>query len=126
MNYLLKKKFLLLISFSLLVCHPILAQEPKVCRGDITLSSQGAVDAFDCEILEGSLFIGVPFGNSANIDNLNVLESIEEIKGNLTISNADLIRNLKGLKNLKSLGGDLIIEYCDEIRNLEGLLGLET
>jgi hypothetical protein len=99
-----------------------------VCEGDITLSSQTEVDAFNCNVVTGNLII-----SGSDITNLDGLASIRFIDGSLTISNNSSLTNLDGLSSLKTIVGEwswyfaiggLSISDNDVLTNLDGLSSL--
>jgi hypothetical protein len=98
---------LLLAGFRVpLFCQPCLQK-------GITFYSQQQIDSFQinfpaCTEIEGDVTIddGFPVNNITNLNGLNALTSID---GNLTIRNMDLLPDLSGLYNLVSIGGSLWI-----------------
>jgi hypothetical protein len=74
----------------------------QVCTGDVTLSSQAEVDAFNCTELTGNLTIS---GN--DITNLDNLASLRKVSGVLRIENNPNLITLDGLSVLNSIGEDL-------------------
>ena len=92
--------------------------------GETILNTQEDIDNFQtnypgCTEIEGSLYI-----TGDNIHNLEGLNVLTTIGGNLTIINGDSINNLSGLNNINSIGGKLSIAGVDRIKNLAGLEGL--
>ncbi|MEO1654345.1 MAG: hypothetical protein AAFU64_12440, partial [Bacteroidota bacterium] len=88
------------------------------CTGDILLSTQAEVDAFDCDSIAGSLTV-----NGPDITNLDGLQGLIQVGGNLTIS-PGMLANLQGLRNLRGVGGSLEITRQSALRNLDGLESL--
>ena len=68
----------------------------KVCEGNIILSSQAEVDAFDCNICKDDLTIS---GN--DITDLSPLQSLQRVLGVLNIADNKRLKSLKGLENLE-------------------------
>jgi len=123
----------------------------KVYEGSITLKSPSEIIEFGSEnynTITGSLIIQ-DLPNQEYIINLNGLNSIKTIKGNLSFINNTRLENIEGLSNLSSvysidiinneslesieglngvteLLGDFIIENNYSLINLNGLQNLET
>ncbi|MBW6459488.1 MAG: T9SS type A sorting domain-containing protein [Bacteroidales bacterium] len=94
---------------------------PCLPYGDYYFSTQADVDSFqsafpDCTELEGSVLL------TSGINNLNGLNSVTSIQGNLGIHGTG-INNLVGLGSITSIGGDLKMSWND---NLYDLLGFEN
>jgi len=90
--------------------------------GDITFSTQAAIDAFrdsDCTEITGNVTIR---GN--DITNLEGLENIKSIGGFLNIRSNNGLLSLRGLENLRSIRGYLIIVYNNQLESLHGLENL--
>jgi len=69
---------------------------------------------------------GVTFTTQAEIDNFQTnYPGCTEIEGNVTI-NGDDITNLNGLENLTSIGGDLEIYYNETLVSLAGLENIQA
>ena len=94
--------------------------------GNYNFNTQAYIDNFqsnfpNCFDLQGNVYIG-----GDDIVNLNPLNSITSIGGDLTFfSNPSLI-NLTGLNNVTSIGGILHFYHNDSIINLNGLENLQT
>ncbi len=98
---------------------------PVFCSDSILLfTTQIQIDDFvvnnpDCIEIFGDVII-----NSSTvfpITNLNGLNQITSIGGDLEISGNDSLANLTGLSQLTSIGGDVVIELNDMLSNLDGL-----
>jgi hypothetical protein len=95
--------------------------------GGLSFISQAEIDDFQtffpgCNIIEGDVRIGYWAGsNITNLDGLNILTSIG---GNLRIEGNPILADLKGLSNLTSVDGSLVISWNDEIASLTGLENL--
>jgi uncharacterized repeat protein (TIGR01451 family) len=66
--------------------------------GDLTLNNQTQVDAFNYDVVTGTLTI-----NGSGITNINALRSLDTV-GNLYIQNTNIV-NVNGLNNLKAISG---------------------
>lgn len=100
--------------------------DPTVCQGDVTLNTQAEVDAFcSCEVIEGDLLIGyIPEGSGAisDISNIQNLEKLKQVDGNVTIGFTHLT-DLNGLSALEKVGGliffsNLLLENLDALNKL--------
>lgn len=75
---------------------------------------------------QGCLPDSVKFYSQSEIDSFQVnYPGCTEIEGHLVINGYALITNLNGLDVLTSVGGNLVIEYCNII-NLAGLNNLNS
>lgn len=75
----------------------------------ITFSTQAEIDNFqinypNCTVIEGNIIVS---GNY--ITNLNGLNSLTSVGGNLLITNCFSLQNLSGLENITSVAGNLIV-----------------
>ena len=118
------KKLAPIILALLFLCQAELSSQSCLPEG-ITFSTQAQIDDFQinypgCTQIEGFVFIA---GNE-NITNLNELNVIESIDGDLTFRNANALPNLMGLNNLTSIGGNLLIRDNDSLVSLSGLESL--
>ena len=114
------KKYALTLWIFLLVLSNINAQ---VFSGNLFLSSQTQIDAFNYTSVSGSLTIE---SFSGSIQNLNGLSELTMVGGDLQIKNT-AITNVVGLSNLTSVGGlgnVFNIENNDALTNIDGLSGL--
>lgn len=73
---------------------------PKVCEGDVTLTSQAEVDAFSCNEIVGSLTI-----SGDDITNVDALSSLRFLRAGLIVENNPNLQNLSGLSSLITVGG---------------------
>jgi hypothetical protein len=103
---------------------------PCLPYGDYTFSTQADIDNFqtnypDCSLINGNLTI-----TGTGIENLDGLNNLEGIEGNLTIkTDTFLITRLKtisGLNHLAYITGNLTIWGQDSLPNLTGLENLVT
>jgi hypothetical protein len=87
----------------------------------ITFTTQAQIDSFQvnypgCMEIEGDVYI-----SNSNITNLNGLNVLSSIGGNLAIDSNDLLPNLTGLNDIISIGGNLKIEVNAALTSLTGL-----
>ena len=82
------------------------------CSGNITLSTQEAVDDFNCALFEGNLTI-----SGAEITNLNGLSELQEVTGALVIQNTGLA-NFNGLGVLRRVGTNLFIGQNEHLETV--------
>lgn len=95
----------------------------------ISFGTQEAIDSFqfhypDCTNIEGDVNIVDPYGTQ--IDNLQGLNVLTSIKGELNIENCDKLHDLSGLNNLTTIGWRLRITNNDALTNLNGLNSLDS
>lgn len=100
-------------------CVPCLTQ-------GITFTTQSQIDSFpinhpNCTQIEGSVIIW-----SNGIINLNGLNSITAIGGNLDISHCNALTTMTGLDNLTYVAGDVDILNCTALTSLSGLENLTS
>jgi hypothetical protein len=106
------------------VCGIVLTCLPS---GNYYFFEQSEIDNFkgnysNCAILEGNVLVeGI-----SNINNLNGLNEVTYIGGNLDISYNYSLTSLTGLNNLGTIGGRLKIERNDDLTSLAGLEGLTS
>lgn len=117
------KQFFILLSF-LFYCNEAQAQCPE---GDVELQSQSDIERFledypDCTVIDGDLSID---GENNSITDLNGLNSINEIRGKLTIENTGSLESLSGIHNITSVN-DIIIRRNDALVNLIGFPNLDS
>ena len=103
---------------------------PCLPYGNYYFFSQEEIDGFqtdypDCYDLSGDVFI-----EGDDISNLNGLNMVTSIDGNLVIgdyySNNPLLSNLQGLENLTYVGGNLSISLNNSLISLVGLESLTS
>ena len=95
--------------------------EPKVCDGDVTLTTQEEVNAFNCSEVTGNLTI-----RGADITNLTPLASLTKVGGYINISGNANLSSLVGLENLTSVAGELYIDNNSRLSSLTGLENLNS
>ena len=94
-------------------------------RGDITVSTQAAVDALSTTLLGktriiGNLTIGYTSGSSrSNITDLSPLHNITHITGNLTIRQNGQLVNINALTNLQTIGGYFYVYRNNQLITLD-------
>ena len=102
------------------------AQSGGVFEGDLRLTTQTDIDAFDYQEVTGDLFIG----NSPDavcafpINDLSPLAKLTKVGGYLWISGTQHLSSLDGLDHLTRIGNDLLINNNSKLENLKGLRGL--
>lgn len=107
-----------------IICLSAIASNAQPCVfGNIVFSNQSQVNNFkanhsSCTEIQGNVAV---IGLVQNLDSLNMITSIT---GNLHIRNASLLSNINGLTNLLTVGGDLIIENLPILDSLTGLNSL--
>ena len=79
----------------------------------------------DLAVLEGYEEVSGNLAISGNVPNIESLESLTHVGGNLTISNGDALTSLRGLDNLTAIGGTLNISN-EVLTSLDGLGNLST
>ena len=96
----------------------------------ITFSSQAQIDSFQvnypgCHEIEGNVRIGDFFGNYdiTNLEGLNVLTSIG---GDLTVWKCHSLNNLIGLDGLTFINGEFKIDENNTLDSLAGLQNLDS
>ncbi|MDB4303258.1 alpha/beta hydrolase-fold protein [Desulfosarcina sp.] len=92
----------------------------------ITFSNQEQIDNFqfnypNCSEIEGDIEI-----TGFDITNLNGLNVLTSIGGNMTIYSASSLTSFTGMDNLNFIGGNLNILQSDALTGLTGLEGLES
>jgi hypothetical protein len=91
----------------------------SVCPGNIVLSSQADVNAFNCSEVTGDLII-----SGEDITSLQPLAALQKVSGNLLIEINTNLKTLDGLSALSRIEGYLSIRYDTVLQNLDGLSGL--
>lgn len=94
----------------------------QTCFGNIVLPSQMDVDNFPhtgCCVIHGSLTI-----QGSDIQNLDGLSDLTELKGNLIIRNNPLLSDMDGLSGLNNIEQSLMIRDNDHLENISGFSSL--
>jgi len=113
---------ILTVHCSLITVHSL--SQPCLPEG-ITFTTQSQIDSFQvnypgCTEIEGDVLI-----TGEDIINLNGLDVLTSIGGDLNIEGNDSLVDLAGLDNLDSIGGSLTIHNDSSLQNLHGLENLE-
>jgi len=87
--------------------------------GDITIAAN-----LDLTPLQNLQTIGGHLSITYNIQDLDGLNALTSIGGNLTIQDSNQLQNLNALQNLASIGGSLIIRNIPSLANLDDLESL--
>jgi hypothetical protein len=94
------------------------------CQPDYYFTSQTEINYFpsvypNCTVIEGNVII-----SGSDITNLNGLNVVTSIGGNLEITSNDALTSLTRLEGLTSIGGNLEVTSNDNLTSLSGLEGL--
>ena len=127
-------KKLILFSFVTLFYSVYIFSQPCFPDG-VVFSTQSEIDDFPINNPECSQILGDVVIRGTDINNLEGLNLIISIGGNLLVESNDLLTNLTGLENLQNISGSLLIgnfyfgsyPYCTgnpSLTSLEGLNGL--
>ena len=116
------------------VCTDQSALSNTIYRGDITVTTQAAVDALRTTLagktrINGNVTIGytdVFTSSRSNITDLTPLSNITDITGNLNIENNEQLNNLSNLNNLQTIGGDFSVRVNSELTDLGDFSTLQT
>ncbi len=117
----------------------------QVCEGDVVLTTQAEVNAFDCEMVMGTLLITgpditslEPLGELKKVDehfilqglsslqSLAGLENLMDVTCSFEIKDSDALSDLRGLDKLDSVGRNFTIVDSENITTLDGLLSLSS
>lgn len=110
-----KKIYILLI-----ICYALAYSAQVVadaCHGDVVLSSQAAVDSFNCTEVTGRLTVAGP-----EITNIDALSQLKSVRG-LIIENTS-IPDVNGLSYLTEISSIISIKNNARLQNLDGLSGI--
>ena len=131
-----------LLVMGLLLVQP--AANAQVCQGDLTLTTQAEVDAFNCAEVLGHLSIqfsdalvnlsglseltsvggGLAIWGNAALTSLDGLGSLTSIGERLLIYQNDVLGDIGALESLASVGGYISISRNSLLANIDGLSGL--
>ena len=132
MKYLLKRtKKILFVTFFLVQAICIQAQS-NTHTGDITVSTQAAVDALNTTlagktIIDGNVTIGYTSGSSrSNITDLSNFGNIFRITGNITIQRNGELENINEFANLQTIGGSFYVNRNNKLTALDNFTSLQT
>ena len=97
------------------------------CAQTVTLKRQSQIDSFsilypDCSVVEGDLIIEGEMPDE--VRDLSPLRQIEEVQGDLRITNNRSLDSLVGLENLRRIGGNLTISSNHALPHLDELARL--
>ena len=97
----------------------------QVCTGDYTIDNidtSGDIAVLSgCTEINGYLGIGY-----TSLTNLNGLEKLTTVGGDLWIDRNDALTSLAGLENMTSVDGYLVIDNNTSLTNLSGLGNITT
>ncbi len=98
--------------------------------GGITFKNQQEIDDFPtnypgCTTIAGNIYIDA-IGANDDINNLNGLNQLVNIEGNLTFHFVNGITDLSGLENLSTIGGSLSFDTNHSLTSLAGLESLNS
>ncbi|MEO9893071.1 T9SS type A sorting domain-containing protein [Aurantibacter sp.] len=79
------------------------------------LSSLKTVNAFEFEV-----------SNNTELTNINALENLAQINGDLILQNNDSIVDFSGLESLNYIAGDLIIKENEKLQSLSGIQNIDN
>jgi len=92
-----------------------------ICEGEVVLTHQAEIDAFNCEEVKGNLTI-----SGDDITNLDSLSSLKKISGNLLIQKTINLKTIDGLSALDSITGSLLIVDNVGLTNINGFASLKS
>jgi len=102
-----KSTFALIALCSVLFISTSYAKKPQICPGNLTLSTQAEVDAFQCREISGSLTI-----SGEDIVDLGPLSRLQTIGSYLSISdNTTLTHVVDAFPSLTTVGGGIFVYY---------------
>ncbi len=96
----------------------------QVHEGDLKLSAQAQIDAFDYSEINGSLIIQDTVGG--DIVDLSPLYKLQVLYGGLTIKGNTALQNLDTFSSLTTINGTLLIEANPNLKDLSGLSNIHT
>ena len=113
------------------VCNNRNTLTNTIYRGDITITTQAAVDALRTTfktIIDGNLTIGYTDGSStrSDITDLTPLSNMSHITGDLSIQQNGQLVNLNDLNNLQTLGGDFYVSGNNSLITLGYFTALDS
>ena len=111
-----------ILSIAILVTLPSWASA-QIFNGDLTLSTQAQVDAFNYTEVTGWLTIG---SSLSDINSLQPLSKLTKVGGDLRINHNDQLQDLQGLENLINIEDGFYIENNASLTSLQGLKNLTT
>ena len=127
-----RKIFVLLLILTQVSCSNESNSSDNSCvyEGNLTLKTQEEINDFAnnnyCRI-NGDLLIGSTSAlNQTNINSLAGLETLNSIKGDLTIINNPNLSNLIGIQNINEIGNSLIIRFNNNLERINELSNITT
>ncbi|MEN0051311.1 MAG: hypothetical protein AAF806_29875, partial [Bacteroidota bacterium] len=119
-----KKSLLILLLFILFSHQYLQAQCPA---SPAILQSQQDIDDFVNNCNNSSTYVGnIDIDAGANPIDLSGMSFLEQVTGNLRITENSALQNLNGLQNLHTVTGFLLIRGNDQLTDMQGLEGLQT
>ncbi len=123
------KKLILIITV-VAISHTIAFSQGCLPEG-IIFTTQAKIDSFPinypgCTEIEGYVAIYESWPYGSDINNLNGLNTLTSIGGNLTICGCDTLVTLTGLENLTTVAGDLRIDGNYAMTSITGLGNLTS
>ena len=91
------------------------------CSGNVTLSTQAEVDAFDCSTVSGTLRV-----QGAGITDLDGLSELTSVGGTFNVTSNDDLTSVAGLSSLTNVGGTFALFDNESLPNADGLESLTT
>lgn len=101
-------------------------QDSYIHEGDISINNNQSlqkIGEIGYKQINGDLSIR---DYDADITSLDVLSSIRQVNGNVSIYNCRHLVNFNGLNNLKKIQGNLVIEAYNGFNNIQSFNGLES
>jgi len=120
--------------------------QAQVCEGNVTLTTQAEVDAYNCSVVNG--FLRIAGSDITNLDGFSGLtlagalwvtynDALESIAGLMNLTSVDdfgglqivgnpALESLAGLENLTSVVHDISIADNDALESLTGLENLTS
>ena len=113
------------------VCTDQSALSNTTYRGDITVTTQAAVDALATTLagktrINGNVTIGTTGSSLSGITDLSPLSNIVRITGNLRIQSNGRLANLNALTHLQTIGGVFAVSSNSELTDLDNFPVLQS
>ena len=100
------------------------AGQAQTCSGPIILTTQAEVDAFDCEVVDGSL--DIQQGPDDPITDLHALDVLRIVEQQLYVWATTDLEDLDGLGHLERVGGTLDVQGNEALETLDWIAGLDS
>jgi hypothetical protein len=95
--------------FVFLLCLASYSSLYSQCNGNITLSTQAQVNNFSCNTVNGNLTISG--SGITHLDSLfGILNVLQNVTGNLIVTQCPNLTSLQGLDGVQSVGGEFVIQ----------------